>query len=265
MKKQQTAAELFDLKLVGRDSGGFGILVDGKEMLLPRGQVFTTPSKSYAEFVLKTLGDGGPEHFDGNRTLVCHACTLFIDFSTGFVAPEDESVREFEKNGAYSGEWDPVHNLSSGLELAEQLGRLAPYQEFCADRGIQRYRWVDDFTDTPEVKGDWKGLLKIKNAPPEAFLYFEVLEREFGTLSLAQRAVMRTYHTYCDSYLGRPFVLPLLLVKGLCSPREFAEGFLASLHAIPGVMGDVSQNQYNQERRKIERDAKRAMLFLQKH
>jgi len=84
-------------------------------------------------------------------------------------------------------------------------------------------------------------------------------------LSQAQIAVMHTYFNFCGGYEGHPFVLPLLLVKGLCSPKEFAEGFLATLCIIPGVFGDVSPAEYKREYAKIERDAQRALFFLKHH
>jgi hypothetical protein len=55
------------------------------------------------------------------------------------------------------------------------------------------------------------------------------------------------------------------LVKGLCSPKEFANGFLATLCIIPGVFGDVSARAYKSEAAKIERDAERALFFLKNH
>jgi hypothetical protein len=60
-------------------------------------------------------------------------------------------------------------------------------------------------------------------------------------------------------------ILPLLLVKGLCTPKQFAEGFLATLCVIPEVFGDISKKDYNHELKKLTRDAERALLFLKLH
>ena len=39
------------------------------------------------------------------------------------------------------------------------------------------------------------------------------------------------------------FVLPLLLVKGLCNPAEFADVFLATLCILPVVFGEISASE----------------------
>jgi hypothetical protein len=44
-----TAGSLYSFEVFEHAKGGFGIKVDGKEMLLPRKQPFWTPSRSYAE------------------------------------------------------------------------------------------------------------------------------------------------------------------------------------------------------------------------
>jgi hypothetical protein len=65
--------------------------------------------------------------------------------------------------------------------------------------------------------------------------------------------------------MGNPVMLPLLLVKGLVTPQQFAEGFLATLCVIPGLFGDVSQAEYKRELKKVRRDAERALFFINCH
>lgn len=268
-KKQnhKTAGELYKLEISEPETGGFGILVDGKPMLLPRGDVFHTPSHTYAEFVLKTLSEGGPEHFDGQKCLLCHACTLFIDFSTGFVAPGDKHFRKFQKNIAWCSTYDPIHGLCAGPEIVDQLARLGPFQEFCTDRGITAPNWGQTFDFGDAKKESLEEVLRAKghgDIDPAALRYFQCIEREFQSLSLAQKAVVFTYFTF-GSDSGSAVILPMLLVKGLCTPKQFAEGFLATLCVIPEVFGDISKKDYNHELKKLTRDAERALLFLKFH
>lgn len=268
-KKQthQTAADVYKLEISEHETGGFGILVDGKPMLLPRRDVFHTPSRTYAEFVLKTLSEGGPEHFDGSQCLLCHACTLFIDFSTGLVAPDDKHFRKFQKNIAWGSTYDPIHALCAGPEVVDQLARLGPFHDFCADRGITAPNWGQTFDFGNAKKESLEEVLRAKGAgdiDPAALGYFRCIEREFQSLSLAQKAVVYTYFTFASDS-GSAVILPLLLVKGLCTPKQFAEGFLATLCVIPEVFGDISTKDYNRELKKLTRDAERALLFLKCH
>lgn len=92
-KDDLTAGELFSFEVVECEHGGFGIKMDGRDMLLPYGKPFWSPGRAYAEHTLKILAEGGPEHFRKNRTLVCRTCSLFIDFSSGVVAPKQKPFR----------------------------------------------------------------------------------------------------------------------------------------------------------------------------
>ncbi len=267
-KDNSTAGELFSFEVFECERGGFGIKMDGSDMLLPHGRPFWSPGRAYAEHTLKILAEGGPEHFRKNRTLVCHACTLFIDFSSGVVAPRAKTISAFRRTAAYYATFDPVHALCAGPEIVDQLARLRPFQSFCDDRGVTPPRWSQGGIARPNQTTDIREIVEANSHEgdvPTTVRYFETIEREMHELSQAQVAVMHTYFSFCDSYQGRPFVLPLLLVKGLCSPKEFAEGFLATLCVIPGVFGDVSSAKYKRELAKIERDAERALFFLKHH
>lgn len=266
--QDKSAGELHNFKVVARQGGGFGISFDGREMLLPTSEVFWTPSRTYAEFTMKILAEGGGEHFTENRALICHECTLFIGFSSGFVAPENKAIAEFKANPAFYATYDPIHALCAGPEKVDQLERLHPFRAFCDNREIKSPSWPQSWIERPDDSKDFRDVIKANSAKEgyaEMLRYFETLEREFRMLSQPQIAVMHTYFNYCDSYQGRPFVLPLLLVKGLCTPKEFAVGFLATLCMIPGVFGDISKAEYNREIKKIERDAERALFFLNHH
>lgn len=237
-------------------------------MLLPTSEVFWTPSRAYAEFTMKILAEGGEEHFTENRALICHGCTLFIGFSSGFVAPENEAIAELKANPAFYATYDPIHALCAGPEIVDQLERLQPFRTFCDDREIESPSWPQTRIERPDDSKDFRDVIKANSAEAgnaEILRYFETLEREFRMLSQPQIAVMHTYFNYCDSYQGLPFVLPLLLVKRLCTPKEFAVGFLATLCIIPGVFSDVSEAEYALEIKKIERDAERALFFLNHH
>jgi len=263
-----TAGELYSFELFECKQGGFGIKLDGREMLLRRGKPFWSPGRVYAEQTLKILAEGGPEHFQKNRALVCHACTLFIDFSAGIVAPKAKPLAAFKRSPGYYASLDPIHALCAGPEVVDQLERLEPYLEFCADRGISRPSWSQGGVFHPDNTTDIGKIVQANShasAVPFNVRYFETLEREFLQLSQPQIAVMHTYFKFCGGFQGHPFVLPLLLVKGLCSPKEFANGFLATLCIIPGVFGDVSARAYKSEAAKIERDAERALFFLKNH
>jgi hypothetical protein len=263
----QSAGEVFKFEVSEQKGGGFKILVDGKKMLLPRGDVFDTPSRAYADFTLKILSEGGVEHFKRNKCLLCHECTLFIDFSSGVVSPESEDLQKFRANFAWCSTYDPIHALCAGPEIVEQLNRLRPFHEFCADRGIKPPNWgqTPEFGDSS--KKSVEDVLRAKRGKVEAdaLNYFRCIEREFQALSAAQQAVVYTYFTFCSSVVGSPSILPLLLVKSLITPQEFAEGFLATLCVIPGVFGDVSQAEYKRELKKVRRDAERALFFLKCH
>jgi hypothetical protein len=264
----RTAGELFSFEVVECERGGFGIKMDGRDMLLPYGKPFWSPGRAYAEHTLRILAEGGPEHFNKNRTLVCHTCTLFIHFSSGVVTPKGKAISAFRRTASYCATFDPIHKPCLGPEAAEQLARLGPFKSFCADRGITPPKWSQEGIARPDATTDIRKIVEAnsnQSTAPSALRYFEVLEREMHQLSQAQVAVMHTYFNYCDSYEGRPFVLPLLLVKGVCSPKDFAEGFLAMLCVIPGVFGDVSTAEYKRELAKIERDAERALFFLDNH
>lgn len=266
--KPKRAGEVFKFEVVPREAGGFGIHVDGNDMLLPRGDVFWTPSRAYALFVLKTLAEGGTEHFKDNRCLLCHACTLFIDFSTGFVSPENKDFRKFHSIFGYCATYDPIHALCAGPEVVDQLAKLGPFRDFCDDRGVTPPNWSQGFFEDSDEVTNLGTVLRARcggEVEPRILEYFHMLEREFAALSLAQRSVVFTFFTYGGGEMGSPVILPLLLAKGLCTPREFAEGFLATLCVIPGVFGDVSVAHYKRERSKIQRDAERAMFFLQHH
>ena len=237
-------------------------------MLLPHGKPFWSPGRAYAEHTVKILSEGGPEHFNKNRTLVCHACTLFIDFSSGIVAPEDEAISAFKQNPGYCAAFDPIHALCAGPEVVDQLARLEPFRNFCADRGIIPPNWPQGGVARPDNTTDIGEIVRANSNGGAVFStlrYFDTLEREFRQLSGPQIAVMHTYLNFCGGYEGTPFVLPLLLVKGLCTPGEFAEGFLATLCIIPRVFGDVSAAEYKREFAKIKRDAERALFFLKNH
>jgi hypothetical protein len=266
--KTATAGELRAFEICESQGGGFGITIDGEALLLPYGKPFWSPSRAYAEHTLKIFSEGGPEHFNNNRTLVCHACTLFIDFSSGIVAPEEEAISGFKKNPGYLAALDPIHALCAGPEVVDQLTRLQPFQNFCADRGIIPPNWPQGGVSRPGNTTDIGEIVRANAdewTASSTLRYFEALEREFRRLSGAQISVMHTYMNFCGGYQGAPFVLPLLLVKGLCTPREFAEGFLATLCIIPGVFGDVSAAEYKREFAKIKRDAERALFFLKHH
>jgi hypothetical protein len=266
--EDKSAGELHDFEVVARQGGGFGISFDGRDMLLPTSEVFWTPSRAYAEFTMKILADGGEEHFTENRALICHECTLFIGFSSGFVAPENEAIAEFKANPAFYATYDPIHALCAGPEKVDQLERLQPFRTFCDDREIKSPSWPQSGIRRPDDSKDFRDVIKANNANEcdiEILRYFETLEREFRMLSQPQIAVMHTYFTYCACHFGQPFVLPLLLVKGLCTPKEFAVGFLATLCIIPGVFGDVSKADYNRDIKRVERDAGRALFFLNHH
>ena len=263
-----TAGSLYALEVFEHAKGGFGIKVDGKEMLLPRKQPFWTPSRAYAERTLEILAQGGPEHFDKNRALVCHACTLFVDFSSGIAAPGSKELSAFKRNPGYWATFDPIHALCAGPEVVDQLAALSPFLSFCSDRGIARPNWPQCGLDRPNNTTDFREIVKAnshEDSVPDLLRYFETLEREFRQLSQAQVAVMHTYLSFGCCHGGAPFVLTLLLVKGLCSPAEFAEGFLATLCIIPRVFGDVSTAEYKREFTKLKRDAERALFFLKHH
>lgn len=267
-QKIQPAGEVFKFELAEKDSVGFGISIDGQDMLLPRGDVFYTPSRAYADFVLKTLSEGGTEHFNGNKCLLCHECILFIDFSTGFVAPEREDFLKFQKTIAWCSTYDPIHALCAGPEVVDQLVRLGPFHDFCSDRGINPPNWGQDFDFGDSEKQSLEEVLRAKGdgqIDPAAVSYFQCIEREFQGLSVAQKAVVFTYFTFCSHYNGSPVILPMLLVKGLCTPKQFAEAFLATLCVIPDVFGDISKSEYNRELKKITRDAERTLFFLKTH
>ncbi len=265
--KPKTAGELHDFKITEISQGGFGISIDGKDLLVPFGAVFRTPSRFYAQWVLDRLAEGGDEHFAENKALLCHECTFFIGFSNGISDPENELLVEFRNSLAYRATCDPIHALCAGPEIVDQMALLQPFFEYCQDRGIKCPSWsqsdlmIFEGTNIHEV-------LKAKSygeENPSDVRYFEVLDNDLKGLSLAQLSVVHTYYYFGDSYMGRPTVLPMLLVKGLCSPKQFAEGFLATLCVIPEVFGDVSKAQYNRELKKLERDAERALLFLKHH
>jgi hypothetical protein len=265
-EKHQPAGEVFDFEISEQKGGGFTILVDGRKMLLPRGDVFHTPSRAYADFTFKILSKGGVEHFKRNKCLLCHECTLFIDFSSGFVAPESEDLQKFRATFAWCSTYDPIHSLCAGPEIVEQLNRLQPFHEFCADRGIKPPNWAQspDFGDSRKKSVEEVLRAKRGKVETDALNYFRCIEREFRALSVAQQAVVNTYFTFC-SLMGNPVILPLLLVKGLITPQQFAEGFLATLCVIPGVFGDVSPAEYKRELKKVRRDAERALFFLKCH
>lgn len=266
-EKKKTAGEVFKLTTSEPNTGGFGILIDGKQMLLPRGDFFHTPSRAYAEFVLKTLSEGGPEHFNGNKSLLCHECTLFIDFSTGFVAPKRKDFLKFQKIIAWCSTYDSIHALCAGPEVVDQLAKLGPFHDFCSDRGVRAPNWGQGSGFGDSKKESLEDVLCAKghgDIDPAALRYFECIEREFQSLSLAQKAVIFTYFTF-GSDSGSAVILPLLLVKGLCTPKQFAEGFLATLCFIPDVFGDTSKKDYNHELKKLTRDAERALFFLKSH
>jgi hypothetical protein len=267
-QKHKTAGEVFKFTISEPETGGFGIRIDSQDMLLPRGDVFHTPSRTYAEFVLKTLSNGGTEHFNGNKCLLCHECTLFIDFSTGFVAPKRKDFLKFQKNIAWCSTYDPINALCAGPEVVDQLARLGPFHDFCADCGIKPPNWGQGFGFGDSEKESLEEVLRVKGdgqIDPAALSYFHCIEKEFQNLSVAQKAVVFTYFTFCSGFNGSPVILPILLVKGLCTPMQFAEGFLATLCMIPGVFGDISKSDYNRELKKITRDAERAQFFLKFH
>ena len=264
----KSAGELHDFKVVARQGGGFGIWFDGRDMLLPTSEVFWTPSRTYAEFAMNILAEGGEEHFNENRTLLCHECMLFIGFSSGIVAPAKKPIAEFKADPAFYATYDPIHALCAGPEKVDQLERLKPFRTFCEDREIKSPSWPQTWIERPDDSTDFRDVIKANSAKegdPEILHYFETLEREFRMLSRSQIAVVHTYFNFCDSCQGHPFVLPLLLVKGLCTPKEFAEGFLATLCIIPGVFSEVSKAEYNREIKKIGRDAEMALFFLKYH
>ena len=266
-KKPKTAGEIHNFQVTETSHGGFGISIDGRELSVPFGKPFWTPSRSYAQWVIDRLSEGGDEHFAENKALLCHECTFFIGYSNGISDPENEHLEKFRKTLAYSATWDPIHSLCAGPEVVDQRARLQPFFEYCGDRGIQSPSWsqgamgVFEGTDIREVVN----AKSYGEANLSDLRYFEILERDLKRLSPAQLSVVHTYFYFADSYMGRPTVLPMLLVKGLCSPKEFAEGFLATLCVIPEVFGDVSKAQYRRELKKLERDAERALLFLKHH
>lgn len=59
------------------------------------------------------------------------------------------------------------------------------------------------------------------------------------------QAVQRNEFDFEEVILDRctSFVLPLLLVKGLCNPGEFADVFLATLCILPVVFGEISASE----------------------
>lgn len=266
--KHEKAGDVFSFEIAAREAGGFHILKDGRKMLLPTGYVFWTPSLAYVNFAKDTLAAGGPEHFKGDRCLLCHECTLFIQFSEGFVAPRSRAFREFGPKFGFAATYDPIHALCAGPEAADQVGRLAPFRQFCADRGVKPPNWSQGFYDEPGEVKDLASALHARcygEVDPGTTDYFHMLEREYQALSLAQRSVVFAYFKSAGAFCGTPAVLPMLLAKGLCTPQEFAEGYLATLCIIPGVFGDVSQAQYRREVKKVRRDAERALFFVKHH
>jgi hypothetical protein len=152
--------------------------------------------------------------------------------------------------------------------VVDQLARLGPFHDFCSDRGIKPPNWGQDFDFGDSEKESLEEVLRAKGhgeIDSDALRYFQCIEREFHSLSVAQKAVVYTYFTFCSHYNGSPVILPMLLVKGLCTPKQFAEAFLATLCMIPGVFGDISKSDYNRELKKITRDAERAQFFLKFH
>lgn len=266
-KDDQTAGEVFELKVTPYRDGGFTIQLDGQGMLLPGGETFYTPSRTYAEFVLETLSKEKPDLFDKNTCRFCHERTLFIDFSTGFVAPNGEDFRKFQTIVAWCSTYDPIHALCAGPEVVDQLAKLGPFHQFCTDRGVEAPNWAQDSNFGDSNKESVEEVLRAKGGrkiDATHLSYFRCIEREFGTLSLAQKSVVYSYFTFCSGG-GSLIILPLLLVKGLCSPKEFAEAFLATIGVIPGVFSDVSVAAYRRSKRKITRDAERALFFLKHH
>ena len=266
-KKPKTAGEIHNFQVTETSHGGFGISIDGRELSVPFGKPFWTPSRSYAQWVIDRLSEGGDEHFAENKALLCHECTLFIGFSNGIADPENEHLEEFRSSLAYSATWDPIHALCAGPEVVDQMARLQLFFDYCADRGINPPSWSQGGIHHLEGSHDFRAVVEANSgrAAPRIIRYFEVLEKDLKSLSLAQLSVVHTYFYFADSYMGRPTVLPMLLVKGLCSPKEFAEGFLAALCVIPEVFGDVSKAQFKRELKRLERDAERALLFLKHH
>jgi len=266
-EKPKTAGELHVFQVTEPSDGGFGISIDGKKLLVPFGKPFWTPSRSYAQWIIDRLAEGGDEHFDKNKALLCHACTLFIGFSNGIADSENEYLVKFRNSLAYSATRDPIHSLCAGPEIVDQIARLQPFFDYCTDRGVKSPSWSQG--DFSLFEGtDIREIVKAKsygNENERDLRYFMALEKDLKSLSPAQLSVVHTYYYFGDSYMGRPTVLPMLLVKGLCSPNEFAEGFLATLCVIPEVFSDVSKAQYKRELKRLVRDAERALLFLKHH
>lgn len=251
-----TAGELYSFKIVEPKSGGFGISIDGKDLLTPFRDPFWTPSLTYCQWVIDRLAEGGKEHFSGSQALLCHECTFFIGFSNGIANSSNHDLGIFRSSFISCAARDPIHALCAGPEVVEQMARLAPFYRYCKDRGIRSPSF-------PQSNSISETFLDKEDSSVQR--YFKTLEKDFQSLSLGQLAVVHTYYLYGSSYQGRPTVLPMLLVKGLCSPKEFAEGILASLCIIPGVFEDVSETEFQQLRKRLQRDAEYALFFLGYH
>jgi hypothetical protein len=146
----------------------------------------------------------------------------------------------------------------AGPEGIEQMYRWGPITSYLKDLGLVLPSLIGPFFDDPENYDSEEEYAEAKELAEPSAEFTARVKREYELLNPAQKAVVMMLYACHQGMV----LFPLTLVKGRCTPNEYASGVIASKFAIAGVFPDVDSNEHRQMFTELTEHARTAVDFL---
>lgn len=152
---------------------------------------------------------------------------------------------------------DPMLYRCAGPEVVEQYARWGPVISYLSDLGSNLPSLVSSFHDPSEFDTKEEYEEAVEASLPEAG-FSDKIQEEFDRMLPEEKAVV--LHLSCIHH--GLVLLPLALVKGRCTPNEYARGAMAAHAMLIDIFSEIKDDEYRQSYEQLRSHTNLALSYL---